>query len=176
MRDRMERLVLLPFAVGCISESSVAIATQNHRRSKNVDSPPSRTDQETADRDKEEEGSFSDESMKSSFNLMALPKPNISTGIQRLFKGFRSVSHLFVYKEEDMQEEETEIEIGLPTDVKHVTHIGWDGCAALNPTRGWDCLMPPDHELLHSADGHDQLFPSSADASLAQSEHSRSIA
>ncbi|KAF8015391.1 hypothetical protein BT93_H1025 [Corymbia citriodora subsp. variegata] len=135
MRDRMERLVLLPFAVGCMSESSVAIATQNPRRSKNVDLPPLRTDQEMTDRDKEEEGNLSDESMKSSFNLMALPKPNISTGIQRLFKGVRSFSHLFAYKEEDMEEEQMDIEIGLPTDVKHVTHIGWDGCAAHNLPR-----------------------------------------
>lgn len=36
---------------------------------------------------------------------------------------------LAVYKE-DMEEEEIAIEIGLPTDVKHVTHIGWDGCSA----------------------------------------------
>lgn len=28
MRDRMERFVLLPFSVGCVSESSVAVAVQ----------------------------------------------------------------------------------------------------------------------------------------------------
>ncbi|XP_030529341.1 CRIB domain-containing protein RIC4 isoform X2 [Rhodamnia argentea] len=175
MRDRIERLVLLPFAVGCMSESSVAVANQNNQQSKNGGSPPLRTDQETTDRDQEEEGSLPDESANGSFSLMALSKPNISTGIHRLFKGFRSFSHLFD-KEEDMEGEEMEIEIGLPTDVKHVTHIGWDGCAALDPIKGWDRLVPPDHEPLHSPDQHDLLFPSSADACLAQPEHSRSTA
>ncbi|GAB4826629.1 hypothetical protein Ancab_033524 [Ancistrocladus abbreviatus] len=35
-------------------------------------------------------------------------------------KGFKYISHLFVVKEREM-------EIGYPTDVKHVAHIGWDG-------------------------------------------------
>ena len=33
-----------------------------------------------------------------------------------------------------------EMEIGCPTDVKHVTHIGWDGLANANPLVGWDNL------------------------------------
>lgn len=33
MRYRMERFVLLPFSVGCISESSVAIGHQQHKSS-----------------------------------------------------------------------------------------------------------------------------------------------
>lgn len=32
-------------------------------------------------------------------------------------------------------EKEPEIEIGLPTDVKHVAHIGWDGPSRTGP--GW---------------------------------------
>lgn len=56
-----------------------------------------------------------------------------------------------VYKE-DMEEMEMEMEIGCPTDVKHVTHIGWDGCAsatatASSPVKGWDNLITPDHLL-----------------------------
>lgn len=40
-----------------------------------------------------------------------------------------------VYKEEiEEEEEEGEMEIGLPTDVKHVTHIGLDGSATTNTT------------------------------------------
>lgn len=31
-----------------------------------------------------------------------------------------------------------ELEIGLPTDVKHVAHIGWDGTAGAAPS--WVCL------------------------------------
>lgn len=46
-----------------------------------------------------------------------------------------------VYEEEI---EELEMEIGVPTDVKHVTHIGWDGSANTNPIQGWDNLIPPE--------------------------------
>ncbi|GMH26889.1 hypothetical protein Nepgr_028732 [Nepenthes gracilis] len=35
-------------------------------------------------------------------------------------KGIKYISKLFVVKEREM-------EIGCPTDVKHVAHIGWDG-------------------------------------------------
>lgn len=38
------------------------------------------------------------------------------------------------------KEEEIEIymDIGNPTDVKHVTHIGWDGSATINTSaKGW---------------------------------------
>lgn len=41
-----------------------------------------------------------------------------------------------MYKEEI---EEVEMEIGYPTDVKHVTHIGLDGSTKINPMiKGWD--------------------------------------
>lgn len=43
-----------------------------------------------------------------------------------------------------MEELEMDIEIGFPTDVKHVTHIGWDGSATNNPIKGWDNLIPPE--------------------------------
>lgn len=33
---------------------------------------------------------------------------------------------------------EREIEIGYPTDVKHVAHIGWDGASGTAPS--WVCL------------------------------------
>ncbi|KAG8042777.1 hypothetical protein GUJ93_ZPchr0328g33310 [Zizania palustris] len=39
-----------------------------------------------------------------------------------IFKGIKAISQIFTVKEH-------EIEIGNPTDVKHVAHIGWD-----NPT------------------------------------------
>ncbi|KAL7213472.1 hypothetical protein ACSBR2_016075 [Camellia fascicularis] len=38
----------------------------------------------------------------------------------KIYKGFKYISQIFVVKER-------EIEIGYPTDVKHVAHIGWDG-------------------------------------------------
>jgi len=34
MRQRMERLVILPFSAGCISEASVAVGIPQPRRSK----------------------------------------------------------------------------------------------------------------------------------------------
>ncbi|KAK9997969.1 hypothetical protein SO802_017572 [Lithocarpus litseifolius] len=138
MRDRMERLVVLPFSVGCISESSVAVAVQRPRRSKS-DATPS------AIRSKEEDDleSLSGDSMKNSFRFLVSPKPNITTGFHKLFKGFKNFSQLFVYKE-DLDEMEMDMEIGCPTDVKHVTHIGWDGAATPNPIMGWDNLIPPD--------------------------------
>ncbi|KAK1279698.1 hypothetical protein QJS04_geneDACA019884 [Acorus gramineus] len=44
------------------------------------------------------------------------------------FKGFKYISQIFVYKEH-------ELEIGYPTDVRHVAHIGWDGSSTNAP--GW---------------------------------------
>ncbi|XP_010457421.1 PREDICTED: CRIB domain-containing protein RIC8-like [Camelina sativa] len=38
-----------------------------------------------------------------------------------LFKGLRFISQIFE------NEKEPEMQIGTPTDVKHVAHIGWDG-------------------------------------------------
>lgn len=53
-----------------------------------------------------------------------------------------------MYKEEEVEEEkeekEREMEIGVPTDVKHVTHIGWDGSTTLNPIKGWENLNAPE--------------------------------
>ncbi|CAI9772879.1 unnamed protein product [Fraxinus pennsylvanica] len=38
---------------------------------------------------------------------------------------------------------EPEIEIGLPTDVKHVAHIGWDG--STNSAPSWVRVIEPPH-------------------------------
>lgn len=46
-----------------------------------------------------------------------------------------------MYKEE-IEETEKEMEIGFPTDVKHVTHIGLDGSRAINHVKGWENLDP----------------------------------
>lgn len=40
-----------------------------------------------------------------------------------------------------------ELEIGLPTDVKHVAHIGWDGTAGAAPS--WVCLSLLLYSLHH---------------------------
>ncbi|XP_022146855.1 CRIB domain-containing protein RIC7-like [Momordica charantia] len=47
----------------------------------------------------------------------------MGTSVKGLLKGLRYISQIFDEKEPEMQ-------IGLPTDVKHVAHIGWDGPSA----------------------------------------------
>ncbi|XVF41536.1 hypothetical protein PTKIN_Ptkin01aG0287200 [Pterospermum kingtungense] len=95
-------------------------------------------------REEDEESSSSDQSMKYSLKFLPLPKPDISTGLHRLFKGFKTFSQLFAYKEEMEEEEEEDMEIGFPTDVKHVTHIGLDDSASTSPSMGsWDNLLSP---------------------------------
>ncbi|KAJ3671908.1 hypothetical protein LUZ60_007987 [Juncus effusus] len=64
--------------------------------------------------------------------------PNIISGIQRLIKGFKSISQLFeLYREEDEEEMISDIQIGFPTDVQHVAHIGLDGSENFG-TKSWD--------------------------------------
>uniref|UniRef100_A0A0D6R6S2 CRIB domain-containing protein n=1 Tax=Araucaria cunninghamii TaxID=56994 RepID=A0A0D6R6S2_ARACU len=53
---------------------------------------------------------------------------------KRFVKGLRYLSQLFVLKEHEM-------EIGYPTDVKHVAHIGWDG-PSVNGQSWMDELKP----------------------------------
>ncbi|CAM8893607.1 unnamed protein product [Rhodiola kirilowii] len=43
------------------------------------------------------------------------------------YKGLKFITQIFVVKER-------EIEIGYPTDVKHVAHIGWDGASGTAPS------------------------------------------
>lgn len=76
---------------------------------------------------------------KGSFGLLPpLPRPNISAGFQKLIKGFKNLSQLFVIFKEDDEEMEMEMEIGFPTDVKHVAHIGWDGLNSVGSMNSWD--------------------------------------
>ncbi|KAL3820678.1 hypothetical protein ACJIZ3_006583 [Penstemon smallii] len=53
----------------------------------------------------------------------------MGTKMKGIYKGFKySLSQIFVVKED------REIDIGFPTDVKHVAHIGWDGPSGTAPT------------------------------------------
>ncbi|KAJ4726925.1 CRIB domain containing protein [Melia azedarach] len=45
-----------------------------------------------------------------------------------LLKGLRYISHIFE------NEKEPDMQIGYPTDVKHVAHIGWDGPSVNSPS------------------------------------------
>ncbi|GMI84567.1 ROP-interactive CRIB motif-containing protein 4 [Hibiscus trionum] len=122
----MERFVILPF--GCVSESSVAVAVQQQQQPRRSNSKPAnaRTRHEEEDDDEDEE----------SLSM----KPDVTTGFHKLFKGFKTFSQLFVYKEE--------MEIGLPTDVKHVAHVGLDESEWSSGSRSmgsWDNLFSPRH-------------------------------
>ncbi|KAA8531375.1 hypothetical protein F0562_006084 [Nyssa sinensis] len=137
MKDRMEKLVVLPFSTGCVSQNSVAVgASQQPKKSKSESNPPVKGRQE-------KEQSSSGVKMKNSWGFLALPKSNISHGMHRLMRSFKKISELFVYKEET-EEMEMEMEIGFPTDVMHVTHIGWDGTTTTNPVKGWENLKAPE--------------------------------
>ncbi|XP_028770629.1 CRIB domain-containing protein RIC4 isoform X2 [Neltuma alba] len=148
MRDRMERLVILPFSVGCMSEASVAVGVPQPRKSR-----PAAT--------KECEG---EEGGKNSSGMVVVPKSNVSAGLNKLMKGFKSLSQMFGEKEDELEEdgeggggggggddEEEEMQIGGPTDVQHVTHIGWDGHAITTanpplPMSRWDLLSLSLHQ------------------------------
>ncbi|KAL6586801.1 CRIB domain-containing protein ric4-like [Orobanche minor] len=121
MRDLMERFILLPFTAGCISESSIPVVMQHTKRSKlDMDSNPTRTHEE--EKEEEHEYMHCDEGLSDESLRTALPR------FQKLFKNFKTFSHLFVFKDES-EPEEMRLEVGYPTDVKHMTHIGLDGYA-----------------------------------------------
>nr|GMC54054.1 CRIB domain-containing protein RIC4-like [Ipomoea batatas] len=142
MRDRLERYVLLPFSLGCISESSVVVRRSDCHIKKSSEpqhSPPYHLTTPTRTkegREKEEEEEEEDEDGDG----QSLPR------FQRLLKNFKNFSQLLLYKEEDDEIGDEEIpimdggdgmEIGFPTDVKHVTHIGLDGAATSLLSPNW---------------------------------------
>lgn len=75
--------------------------------------------------------------MKGTSAALNFPRTNIISGIQRLIKGFKNLSQLFELYREEEEEMEQEIEIGLPTDVQHVAHIGLDGSNNFG-TESWE--------------------------------------
>ncbi|XWS22320.1 hypothetical protein CRYUN_Cryun29cG0023700 [Craigia yunnanensis] len=137
MKERMESLVVvLPFSTGCSSQASVAVGKSPPRK------PKSESTQNLTSNQVGEECS-SKVKTKNSFGWLPLPKPNISSGIHRLIRNtVKSFSQLFVYKE--IEEVTAEMEIGFPTDVKYVSHIGLDGNTTTNPLKGWEDFNPPD--------------------------------
>ncbi|KAK8590156.1 hypothetical protein V6N12_024539 [Hibiscus sabdariffa] len=70
----MERLVILPFSIGCVSHASVVVAVQRqhhqHRRSK-----PADTNSTTKCTQEEDEENLSGENIKYLLKSMPLPKP-----------------------------------------------------------------------------------------------------
>ncbi|KAL5226679.1 hypothetical protein ABZP36_014944 [Zizania latifolia] len=71
-------------------------------------------------------------------------KPKGESLVARLLRGFKNLSQIFAVYEDEEEEEEREMVIGLPTDVKHVAHIGWDGSTnTTNSVRSWNRAAPP---------------------------------
>ncbi|KAK4354928.1 hypothetical protein RND71_027122 [Anisodus tanguticus] len=137
MKERsIEKFFVLPFFIVCGSESSVAV-TSSSQHEKTKTNPAEKTKRKGG------EGSSSSVKMKSFWEFLAKTRPRFSQNVQRLKRHFKGFSQLFVQKEE-VEEEEIEIEIGYPTDVKHLTHIGWDGSTTINPIKGWENLKPPE--------------------------------
>ncbi|TKY52038.1 CRIB domain-containing protein RIC4 [Spatholobus suberectus] len=146
MRDRMERLVILPFSLGCVSEASVAVGIPHPRRSRPDTNSPSAAAIKRPKGDKDISESLSGESMRNLLRFHEdVPKSNTSLSFNRLLKGFKNFPQLFV----DKEEVEMDMEIGCPTNVQHVTHIGWDGFAGTETAKssdsrlGWEDLIPP---------------------------------
>ncbi|KAL9673966.1 hypothetical protein QQ045_030230 [Rhodiola kirilowii] len=73
--------------------------------------------------------------------------------VKGLLKGLRYISKVF-----DDEQEEPEMQIGYPTDVKHVAHIGWDGPDDNNNNKGptWmnDFKPNADDDSSPRPDGH----------------------
>ncbi|KAF7837082.1 CRIB domain-containing protein RIC4-like isoform X1 [Senna tora] len=146
MRDKMERFLVLPFSFGCASHSSVELGAPKADSKASASVVTSSLSLSLPHLMMKTSNKLS-----SSGFLQALPKPNIVGGIQNLIRGIKSLSQFFFYKEEEMEEIEAEMEIGFPTDVKHLTHIGLDGSTTTNNVRGWDNLKPPPELLSFSS-------------------------
>ncbi|XP_057779222.1 CRIB domain-containing protein RIC4-like [Salvia miltiorrhiza] len=114
------RFVLIPFSIRCDSESSVALAVSAAATT-------------TSPKQSKTRGIKSGEENLKMNNIknQTISKATLSEGLHRLIRCVKSFSQFFVYKEEMGQMEE-EMEIGFPTDVKHVTHIGLDGSTSVN--------------------------------------------
>ncbi|KAL8166244.1 hypothetical protein V2J09_007743 [Rumex salicifolius] len=175
MRDRMERFAVLPFSFGCVSQASVDVAEERPKRSRlGLKSPSTRINED------EYEESLSGDNLRHSSRLLTLPRPNLSTGVNKIVKGFKSLSQLFMY-EDEMGELGMKMEIGCPTDVKHVTHIGWDGTTTTNLNSDsnhimqWNHLFTPE---LHCHQSAHRLPPpvcfDNFEVSSPSMDHSRS--
>ncbi|XP_044496415.1 CRIB domain-containing protein RIC10-like [Mangifera indica] len=61
----------------------------------------------------------------------------MGTKMKGIYKSFKYISQIFFVKDREM-------EIGYPTDVKHVAHIGWDGQSGTAPSSMNEFRAAPD--------------------------------
>ncbi|KAB5537661.1 hypothetical protein DKX38_015194 [Salix brachista] len=81
----------------------------------------------------------------------------MTTKVKGLLRGLRYISQIFDEKEQEMQ-------IGLPTDVKHVAHIGWDGPSENPPSWMNEFASPP--EALSGTSNSKEVKNLSTDSTL----------
>ncbi|KAG1359739.1 CRIB domain-containing protein RIC10 [Cocos nucifera] len=79
----------------------------------------------------------------------------MATKMKGLLKGLRYISQIF-----DPDTKEQEMQIGYPTDVKHVAHIGWDGPSVNGPSWMNEFQSPSGPNSGNEA-GAQPTFPSS---------------
>ncbi|KAL4273827.1 hypothetical protein GQ457_13G029970 [Hibiscus cannabinus] len=75
------------------------------------------------------------------------------TNYSKSNSGIQSLVRITVKIYKEIEEVTAEMEIGYPTDVKHVTHIGLDGTTTTttssnNPLKGWQDFSPTDHNFV----------------------------
>ncbi|XP_020580696.1 CRIB domain-containing protein RIC4-like [Phalaenopsis equestris] len=128
LKQRVERFIMLPFSVGCASQSAIRV-------SKNQ---PKNTHIKEVFMLEDEDGREENARPKSSSFFLQLQRPNFFVGIHKLAKGLRNLSTLFTIYKDDEEEEEAEMEIGYPTNVQHVAHIGWDGYNHVSGMKSWE--------------------------------------
>ncbi|KAI3826598.1 hypothetical protein L1987_00646 [Smallanthus sonchifolius] len=134
MKETIPRFLLLPFYTGCWNDRSSA---RDRIKNTKIESKPATM---------EGEGSSSMViKSKKSWSFVAPSRSDISKVMDRLIRStLKSVTQIFAYKDIEDVETETELEIGFPTDVKHVMHIGYDGSVTTNLEKNWDHLQPPE--------------------------------
>ncbi|KAL5218168.1 hypothetical protein ABZP36_018852 [Zizania latifolia] len=129
MKDRRGGAGVFPFSIGCMSQSAVSVVDPHEKKAQNdlssaavASSSSATATAQTA----EEEGGGGE---KAKGAAAASSSGIVASGVQRLIKGIKNLSQMFVMFDdgEEDDEEEREMVIGYPTDVQHVGHIGWDG-------------------------------------------------
>ncbi|KAK1411090.1 hypothetical protein QVD17_37634 [Tagetes erecta] len=129
MKDVMERFLVLPISMGCMSKSSTG-AIESTKYKPQIPQPKHHVTR-------------IQDGKRSSWEIVS--RSSISRGIQRLILNtFQRFSRILKYRDVEEIEMEKELEIGYPTDVKHVTHIGYDGSMTTNPVKNWENIETPE--------------------------------
>ncbi|CAH2078342.1 unnamed protein product [Thlaspi arvense] len=97
----------------------------------------------------------------------------MSMKMKGIYKSFKSISQIFVEKERD-------IEIGYPTEVKHVAHVGWEGSSGSAPAwmsefkAGAELLSPRASSFSHARHSN-SFFNNSSSSDFDQSSSQQTI-